>query len=171
MIYLWAPKASISLLHLSLSLHVLEVAALVLLDVLLDVVDQFLAPEGLDILFVSLGVACLHNVGHAVHDHFVALADAGSDAAVLAILPLLDVLVHLEEDDLEGLLLLQEVQDLEILLVESCFRLHDDWAHHAVRLLVDRDGSCHHVGAEDSAQELLNSPDDFQEEQEDVLGA
>jgi hypothetical protein len=81
-----------------------------------------------------------------------------------------DVLVHLEEDNFERLLLLKQVEDLEVLLVETSFCLIHHWLNHVVAFLVYANCSAETIQAEDEAEELLESPSYFQEKYEDNFG-
>lgn len=93
-----------------------------------------------------------------------------SDTTIFLVIHFSEVFVNLEENDLEWLLFLEQVQDLEILLIESCLSLVDDLFDNVVRLLINGNSSSSKVYTEDCTHELLNHPGTFQEENENHFG-
>lgn len=96
--------------------------------------------------------------------------DAAGHSLELIFLHFLDVLVNLEENDFERRLVLQKVEDLEVFFVELGFCLvHEQFELHR-NFFEGGNSLCGGVKAEGKADDLLEGPDAFQEEDVDVFG-
>jgi len=83
---------------------------------------------------------------------------------VLLVLVPSDFLIDLEENDFEGVLLLQQVHDLEVLLIELGFRLQNELFHDLHYVFVRLHSFSNGEQEEDEAKDDVEGPDKLQKE-------